>query len=690
MTNRRPIFLDYETRSDVPIKLGAYRYVETESFSILLAGVSTWDDALDDYAPASCEPIDGVVLRLLKALRNDDTIVAHNAAFERIVTSRHLRGRPDLTGTSLVDFGPGSYLPPEGWVDTAAMAARRGLPRSLSALAKVLGAAPKDEAGGALIRRFSCPRPRIGGFVAPEDDPQRWDEFKRYCAQDVDTLREVYYLMTEGAQGTGVEHWADPKWEAEHLYHLDQAISDRGLPIDVEQARLCVEAGEAVREADLSEMRRITGLDNPGSVKQLLGWLRDQGVDMSSLHLRGEHEFSLRRPNVEHVIGRLEAEGRGADPVARVLRLRLSTALIAGRKHQAALDMLVADRVRGILHYHGAHTGRWAGRGFQPQNLPREAPAILDTDALKVDEALGVPVEPHYVRAHARTRGRVERGEDVTSADIKALVRSDIAGPLIVVDYTAIEGRVLAWLAGEQWALEAYRGGRDVYVETAARAGLSSRQEGKVATLALGYGGGVGALRAFAGDSLGDDEALQRIVTAWRAASPATVRFWRRLEDQAKRRIGRYSAAGPDTHLNLPSGRRMVYRGTRVEQRPARWDPEQTIEELTYIDPVSQQRLGTYGGRLTENLVQATARDVLACAMLALDDAGYQIVGHVHDEVIIEPRLREGAWCDAEGWPTDLGQRRLDEVREIMETVPSWAQGLPLAAHGDIVTRYRK
>lgn len=680
MTTRKPIFLDYETRSDVPIKLGAYRYVETDAFSILLAGVSAWDDVLDDYAPASCEPVDEAVEGLLEQLRAGGTIIAHNAAFERIVTSRHLRGRPDLTGTSVVDYGPGSYLPPEGWVDTAAMAARRGLPRSLSALAKALGASPKDEAGGALIRRFSCPRPRVGGFVAPEDDPQRWEEFKRYCAQDVDTLREVYHLMTAGARGAGVEHWADPQWESEHLYHLDQAIADRGLPIDVEQARLCVEAGEAVREADLSEMRRITGLDNPGSVTQLLGWLREQGVHMSS----------LRRADVERVIEQLEAKGKGAEPAARALRLRLSTALIAGRKHQAALDTLVADRVRGVLRYHGAHTGRWAGSGFQPQNLPREAPTIIDPDAIKVDEELGVPVEPHYVRAHSRTRGRVERGEDVTSTDIKALVRSDISGPLIVVDYTAIEGRVLAWLAGEEWALEAYRGGRDIYVETAAKAGLSSRQEGKVATLALGYGGGVGALRAFAGDSLGDDEALQRIVTAWRAASPATVRFWRRLEDQAKRRIGRYSADGPDTHLNLPSGRRMVYRGTRVEQRPARWDPDQTIEELTYIDPVSQQRLGTYGGRLTENLVQATARDILAQAMLELDDAGYQIVGHVHDEVIIEPLPREGAWCDAEGWPTDLGQRRLDEVREIMETVPPWAQGLPLAAHGDIVTRYRK
>lgn len=663
--------LDYETYSDVPVTRGVYRYVETDAFDVLLAGVTRYDELIEDCPRARCEPVDTTIEGLADHLRAGGRVIAHNAQFERVVTSRRLR---DL---GHADLGPGQYLPPTGWVDTAALAARRGLPRSLSALARALGAEDKDEAGGALIRRFSVPQPRTGRRVRPKDEPDRWVEFERYCAQDVDTTWDVYRRMTQPGEGWGVEHWADPRWEAERLYELDQLIADRGLPIDVEQARLCLETSERLREADIDEMRRISGLDNPNSVSQALGWLREQGCYTSS----------LASAWVSHALETLDSKGLGASPEARFLRLRQQVALTSGRKHKAALDMVVGDRVRGVLRYHGAHTGRWSGSGFQPQNLPREAPRVLDPDALDVDETLGAPVEPHYVRAHAATRRAVELG-DCSATDIKALVRSDITGPLIVVDYTAIEGRTLAWLAGEDWALEAYRAGRDIYVETARMAGLKSRQEGKIANLALGYGGGISALRAFAGDSLGDDERLQQIVSAWRSSSPSTVRYWRQLEDQAKRGIGRYARHGDDLHLLLPSGRHMVYRGARVEPRPARWDPTQTIQELTYIDPMSQYRLGTYGGRLTENLVQATARDVLAHAMLRLHEDGWRIIGHVHDEVIIEPDGQ--TWCDPDGRPTSEGSAALARVREIMEEAPPWAPGLPLAAHGDIMTRYRK
>jgi DNA polymerase len=417
------VFCDIETRSSTDVKMGVYRYSEDPDFQILMAawhvdGEPTWVDTDSEV----------IHTRLLDFLDAGATFVAHNAQFERVCFSRML-GLP-----------VGEYLPPEQWHDTMAVAGERGYPQSLGALAVALGAEPKDEAGTRLIKTFCVPK-RGGGWVRPEDKPTEWADFIAYCAQDVDTMVDAHARL--GDWPTAMER---------SVWIADQKINDRGMLIDTELAAAALIASDENRMLQELEMQQMTGMLNPGSGPQLTAWLESRGVPV---------------PNLQAATIQSLIDGDLYDDVRRVLELRQELALVAAKKYQAALSAVSSDnRLRGTLRFFGAHTGRWTGRGAQPQNLPR---ASLDDD---------VAVEAAVLDL------RMGLGAD--SETLKALVRPMFLGPMTVVDYAAIEARVLAWMANETWALDAFNAGRDIYTETAQRMGGLTRSQGKVACIAKG------------------------------------------------------------------------------------------------------------------------------------------------------------------------------------------------------------
>jgi DNA polymerase len=495
----------------------------------------------------------------------------------------------------------------EHWVDTQMHAAEAGYPQSLDGAAKALGLEAKDSAGTRLINVF-CKPP----FAGPSTKPEQWAEFIEYCRQDVVVLREL--------------HRALPAPTAEELrhYRTDQRINDRGIRIDVEMAVRARNAAAANQARQSYEVRKLTGVGNPNSGPQLLKWL-------------GGALPNLKKATVEEA---LAGDGLTGEQ-RRVLELRQELALVASKKYTAALAAVNEDgRLRGQFRFFGAHTGRWAGRGVQLHNMPRAALGNEADVELAVDDLM--------------------RGEQVDAHTLKALVRPMFLGPMVVSDYSAIEARVLAWLAGEEWVLEAFRAGRDIYVETAQRMGGLTRSQGKVAVLALGYNGAVGSLRAMGAQ--GDDDELLALVRQWRRANPAIQRFWYQMEDAFRdggrvKRI-KVTVHGADRHIHLPSGRELRYHAVKS-----------TDGRLSFQSPMG--RTGTYGGSLTENVTQAVARDLLAHALSEMDEAGMEVVGHVHDEVLV-------AGDDIEA------------VTRLMTAAPRWAHGLPLAAEGFVTTRYRK
>lgn len=604
------LYIDIETYSTTDIKRGVYRYSEDPEFLVLMAAWAIDDDPTQvaighDEIAAIPHLLDGsnVVVR-----------VAHNAQFERVCLSR------------LATLPVGHYLPPEAWEDTMALMAEWGYPQSLEDGAKALGAEPKDGAGKDLIRWF-CQPARNGKRRLPEDHPEKWAAFVEYCRQDVDTMRDMHKRLL-------AKHGAWPTEQERQVWIADQRVNDRGVTVDLELAAHAVEAASANTEEAKAEARAITGVENPNSPAQLIGWFGGLLPDLKA----GTVRDALARDD-------LTADQR------RVLELRQGMALTAHKKFQVALDAASPDgRLRGGFRFFGAHTGRWAGCGLQFQNMPRAGfSSEVEQDAALLDLRLGLGADPHT---------------------LKALVRPMLVGPFTVCDYSAIEARVVAWLAGEEWALEAFAEGRDIYVETANRMGGGmGRKEGKVAVLALGYNGGVGSLRAMGGDALGGEAVLQRIVDQWRGANRNIVRLWGRLErafyygGQAGDRLT-VEADGSDRLVRLPSGRAVVYHQVRAG-RDGR---------LSFQDPKLRWRTETYGGRLVENVTQAVARDVLGAALVRLVDEGHRVVGHVHDEVIVE--AAPGSTVQA--------------VHDVMVRPLDWSEGLPLEAAGYVCNRYRK
>lgn len=605
------VFVDIETRSRVDLKkLGVYMYAQ--DCEVLMAAWSV------DGGPVSVDIGEDDIRRRLLGF-GDVQFIAHNAGFERVV----LGARID---PALQD--------PERWDCTLALSAEYGYPTALDAVARALGAVPKDTAGKALIRLFTVPR-RDGEWNTAETHPEEWLDFLLYCAQDVETMIDVHRRLGP---------W--PTESERRVWVADQRINDRGMQIDLDLCRVAAVAVRENRVLNKEEFTQLTDVLNPASTQQVLAWAVDVGLDL---------------PNLQAATVQDAIDDPATDPAhVRVLELRQDLALAAGGKFSAALDVVSPDsRIRGGFRFFGAHTGRWTGQRVQPQNLPRAT--IPEPEAAIFDLKLGLGATPHT---------------------LKALVRSMFVGPLTVVDYASIEARVLAWMAGEEWALQAFRDGRDIYLESAKKMSTPGNQltrfQGKVSVLALGFSGGVNSLRAMG--ATGDDEELQQLVNVWRRANPRICRMWQRTTDVIAHggSIGehiRITRSGTDMALHLPSGRAVHYHDLRWEKYVV-VDPRTKArifkEGWRYADPKrGSARIGTYGGRIIENAVQAVARDVLAGALVRLEDAGYSVVGHVHDEILTS------------GY-------HLADVTRIMTQVPSWAPGLPLDAEGYEEMRYKK
>lgn len=607
------LFLDIETRSRQDLrKVGVYRYTECPDFQILMAAWAHDDEPVQvATTPLQIISIPGLLDPKVEKC-------AHNAQFERVSFSRMMRDQLELEA--------GEYLPPEEWLDTMALAAEYGRPTGLDAVARALRVQTKDGAGKNLINLFCKPN-RKGEFNNPTDYLDEWLQFIAYCAQDVEVLRDVHRALGP---------WPTPMERL--VWNADQRINDNGIYLDLEMALAAQQASEENRELLEHEARGITSLANPNSIQQVGRWLRERGYPLPD----------LQRATIETALS-----GTLPDDVRRVLEIRQDLALAAASKYTAALDTVSSgNRVRGGFWFHGAHTGRWAGRGVQLQNLPRES--------FKTDEE------------SEQGAARLELGLPVDQPTLKKLVRSMFKGPFTVVDYSAIEARVVAWLAGEEWALQAFRDGRDIYVETAERMGGLTRPQGKIAVLALGYNGAVNSLRAMGAE--GDDEELVRLVRQWRQANRKIVNLWQTMGDAFDEggKVGahlRISAHGSTRTMHLPSGRALHYHAVKWEK----YRTERGVKESwRYADPKSKGRIPTYGGRLVENATQAVARDLLAEALVRLHERGYTVAGHVHDEIIVE------------------GEHPVDEIAKIMSEVPDWAAGLPVDGEGYVCSRYRK
>ncbi len=655
---RRRLLIDLETYSSADLsKSGAFKYVEAPDFEILLLAYA-WDDGpvrVLDLRKA-VPPDDAYEIRLeeqdvIAGLLDPETVkVAHNCAFERACLTKYL----------------GKDLPPEEWEDTMVLAAMNGLPMSLDAAGAALQLqAQKIKEGTTLISYFCKPcKPTIsnGGRTRnlPEHAPDKWERFVEYCRRDVEVEQSIYYRL---------RRFPIPDWER-RVWALDARINERGVMVDTELAESAIAVDDAFTEEHAAEMQRLTGLDNPNSVAQLKDWLETVGVSCESLNKATVADL---RKSV-------------ADPTTRrVLELRQLLGKTSTKKYQAMLAAACGDsRVRGLLQYYGAgRTGRWAGRLVQVQNLPQNHLDVID----KVRELV-----------RQRDLETLELAYDSVPDVLSQLIRTAfVAKPghtFLVSDYAAIEARVIAYLAGEQWRLDVFAQGGDIYCSSASQMfkvpvvkhGINGhlRQKGKVAELACGYGGGVSALKAFGADKMGlTEEEMQDIVTQWRAASPTIPKFWRDTEKAAKNALenpGRtftlprgvkYRRDADALRCRLPSGRILSYWGARIEDYKDRpsvvfMGQNQTTRKW--------EKTETWGGKLVENIVQAVARDCLAVALLRLDEAGYDVTFHVHDEIIAE--APEGS--------------RWEDMAEIMGQPIDWAPGLLLRGDGYDTKFYMK
>lgn len=601
------LWIDIETYSSVNLKKSnVYRYVEAEDFEVLMCGWTT-DGKTYHLAVGEDE------IREIPGLTDPDVIkVAHNAPFERICLSR-------ITDRE---------LQPEEFRDTRAMAAAAGYPQSLEQCAKALKVTAKG-AGSALIN-FFC-RPFRGKRRRPEDHPEKWQQFKEYCVQDVVVLFEIDQKLPELSP---VE---------QRIYIADQRVNDRGIRLDISLARAAREAADVNLMVNELEFINLTGVKNPKSVQQVRKWLLEAGTPLADLR-------------AETVAAAMQ--GPITDAVRRALELRQELALTSSSKFEAALRNVCSDgRLRGAFFYHGAHTGRWTGRGVQLHNLAR-------LSFTKIDPVTGDVVPDLFAQNAAILDLLMDEG--ASPEVLKKLVRPMFFIDGAVVDYSAIEARVLAWMAGEAWLLKAFASGRDPYVEAAAKMGPTfTRWDGKIAVLALGYQGAVNSLRNMGME--GTDRELGTFTKKYRKTIPKTVNFWYKFERifVTGGQVGRIKVERDkrDRHVILPSGRVITYHDVR------RYEIDEKMT-MTFADPRGG-RTPLYGGKLTENATQAVARDILAEAMVRLEDAGHRVVGHVHDELMVEGS-------------------ELEEVTKIACEQPDWAKGLPLAVSGFMTDRYRK
>ena len=664
MTNQ-DMWIDIETYSSVDLtKSGLYKYVQAPDFTILLLGYAFGDGEVQ-VIDLTEEPLPAKIKDAL--LDPAYTKHAYNAAFEWQCLAQYL---------AILD--PVGWLPQ--WRDTLLQVAYCGYPGSLDAAGEALGLTDdqrKDRTGKALIRYFSvpCKPTKINGGRTrnlPKHAPDKWALYKAYNAQDVVTERAVAAKLTA--------HPVPDDLQAQWV--TDLTINVRGVAVDMDLVRGALDCSERVKRALTQEAVALTGLGNPNSVAQLTAWLAEATqADVDN----------LRKDTVVDLL----AGDLPGDQARRVLQIRQELGKSSTKKYDAMARATCDDgRIRGTLQFYGANrTGRWAGRLLQVQNLPR-------THLQGIDTAREM-VKSREVEALRWAYGSVP---DTLSQLIRTALVAAPGCTLVDADFSAIEARVIAWLAGEQWVLDVFRGHGRIYEATAAqmfgvpieriRKGnpeYELRQRGKVATLALGYQGGVGALEAMGALRMGIPEAdLPDIVQRWRQANPAIVQLWRDLDSAAVDTIERGTrsyvrgqlvlarerdpGAGLDfLTIQLPGGRKLYYAHPTLGQN--RWGNP----SIQYLGVDQQTRRWTtqetYGGKLAENCVQAIARDCLAEAIERLERAGYPIIMHIHDELVCEvPRERAN----------------LDKVIDIMSQPIPWAPGLPLAADGWVGNYYTK
>lgn len=654
------ITIDIETRSDKDIsKCGVYAYTDTPYFDILLFAYSIDGQPVQVVDMANGEEIPESILAALA----DENVVkrAFNVNFERVCLSKYLRKNyPQYFQSYSIDEDTvGDFLNPESWHCSMIHARTLGLPSSLAEVGKVLGIEQqKMTEGKALIKFFCVPYDTIDGvpqFHSPTDYPDKWEIFKAYNKRDVEAELEIDRRLSRFPV-------PDFLWKE---FYLDQEINDRGILVDMQLADKAIGLDAEAKEELTAEMKRLTGVENPNSVYQLLDWLETQGYKSDS----------LGKTQVQELIKTAK------EPVKSVLQMRLQLSKSSVKKYTAMKNTACSDnRARGMFSFYGAsRTGRWAGRNVQLQNLPQNHLPDLTEARELVKYSSFEDIQMLY-----------DDVPDTLSQLIRTAFIPRQGMKFIVADFSAIEARVIAWLAGEEWRMKAFANGEDIYCASASKMfgvpvvkhGENGhlRQKGKISELACGFGGSVGAMKAMGADSLGlSDTELKQIVTDWREASPHITELWWAVDRAVKKAVKEKTAT--KTHgllfsyeagflfIRLPSGRRLAY------AKPYIGKNKFGGESVTYMGINAQKkwdRLESYGPKFVENCVQGIARDLLMYSMQTLSQ--HFIVGHIHDEMIIE--------C-----PKDT---KLDEICQQMAITPDWAKGLLLRADGYECSFYKK
>ena len=663
--------IDIETYSSTPLpRCGVYRYCDAPDFEILLFSYA-FDDAPVETVDLACG--ESLPKEVLLALEAPNVLkVAYNAQFERVCLSKYL----------------GHWLDPHQWRCTMVMAASLTLPGRLADVAVALGTAEKKmEEGKELIRYFSFPcKPTKanGGRTRnrPSDAPEKWAVYKQYNAQDVETERAIRKAL---------EKYPLPEQEWAY-YALDQQINDRGVRVDKQLVKNAIAADAVFAQAAYQRAKELTGLENPGSVMQLHRWLRERGVQLSTL-LKKEVQRKLAEMDED-----AQPDAQADEAAREMLRLRLEMSRSSIKKYEAMARCVCKDgRIHGMFRFYGAsRTGRFASQIVNLQNLRRNDMEDLALARSLLREGRAEELSMLYASA-----------ADVLSELVRTALIARKGCRFIVADFSAIEARVLAWLAGEEWRLKVFEEGGDIYCASASQMfhvpvekhGVNGhlRQKGKISELALGYGGSIGALQAMGSREMNiPDEELKPLVDGWRKANPRIVQFWRSVGDAAMKavrerttvRAGKVTFCCKDGVLfaKLPSGRTLAYIAPRLETGRfgstvityQSYDKTEKAADEEEEAPVTRrwQREETYGPKIVENLTQAIARDLLCAAMMNLEAAGYRICMHIHDEAVIE---------------MPIGQGSLEDACRLMAIAPVWAEGLPLRADGeDDLSFYRK
>ncbi len=638
---------DIECFSDVDlIKCGVYAYADSPAFEILLFAYSFDGGETQIIDLAQGEKLPAEVEEAIFDVSVTKT--AYNANFERTCLSKYF----------------GRYIPPESWHCSAVQAAMLALPRSLEDVGRVLGLDEQKMKEGKELIRYFCvpckPTKANGGRTRnlPCHAPEKWELFKTYCKRDVDVEKSIRRKL---------HNFPIPESEME-LYRLDQRINDRGVLVDMGLVEQAIACERLHKEVVTKRAYELTGLENPNSVAQLKGWLGDMGMEAESLSKKAVAEMIA------------ETDGE----VEELLRLRLLMAKTSVKKYEAMERSVCSDgRIHGMLMFYGANrSGRWSGKNVQIQNLPKNDIPDLELARDLVKQGRFEDIELLY-----------DSTPNVLSELIRTAFIPKLGCRFVVADFSAIEARVMGWLSGEEWVLDVFRGDGKLYEMTASRMfgipmaeigkGSPERAKGKVASLSCQYGGSTNGLISMGALDMGlTEEELPPLVAAWRKANPHMVQFWwdvdaaaiKAVTEKQKTKVGKiiFEYMSGILFITLPSGRKLSYVKPRMAVNRFGRDG------LTYegiAENKKWSRIETYGPKLVENIVQGTARDLLAEAMLRVEKKGYPIVMHCHDEIIAE---------------VPEGSGSVDEMCEIMAIQPEWAEGLPLRADGYNCSFYQK